>query len=266
MRVVIAGLGKSGTTALLYAIRSAMPAGTDMIFEPHSHVAVHAPDVVAKVLLHPRFPIPHAFYRQFDKIILLVRDPRDLLISKALYRLFGARALHADPKKLDQYLELLRAKETNPRSVPLVRINALFQSFVGPTLHSDEGLARMLNDAVAFHEAFSGCLVYKYEAMVTGQFDALAQHLSLAADAMKPEVPAGLQRVFRSGRAGNWRDWFCPEDVDHYRPLLSAYMSRYGYADDWELHRAPRIPVEECSGYVLRLIRERHRAVAAAPG
>jgi hypothetical protein len=263
MRIVIVGLGKSGTTALLYAIRSAMPAGTEIIFEPHAPVAVSSRDAVAKVLLHPSFTIPHAFYRQFDRIVLLVRDPRDLLISKALYRLFGARTLHADPAKLEQYLALLRAKEADPRSISLTRINALFQSLVGPTLHSDEGLARLLGDAVSFHLAFPGCTVFKYESMVAGQFDSLARQLSLDAQAMTPDVPQALHRVFRSGRSGNWRDWFCPEDVEHYRPLLSAYMSRYGYADAWELNPEPRIPPEECTGYVARLIRERREGIAA---
>ena len=36
MRIVIVGLGKSGTTALLYAVRAAMPADTQLLFEPRS--------------------------------------------------------------------------------------------------------------------------------------------------------------------------------------------------------------------------------------
>ena len=130
MRVVIVGLGKSGTTALLYAVRSAMPADTQLLFEPRSYVKLQSRDVVAKVLLNPRFPIEHAFYRQFDRIVLLVRDPRDLLISKALYRVFGARSLHADPAKLNQYIDLLRAKEADPRSVSLTQINAIFERII----------------------------------------------------------------------------------------------------------------------------------------
>jgi len=266
MRVIVVGLGKSGTTALLYAIRAAMPADTQTLFEPRADVAVHAPHVAAKVLLHPRFSLSQAFYRQFERIVLLVRDPRDLLVSKALYRLFGARSLHADPHKLEQYMALLRAKEKDPRSVSLSRINAVFQDFVGPTLHSDEGLARLLRNAIAFHQAFPDAIVFKYETMVAGAFDPLARQLGLDAPAMKPHVPETLQRVFRSGRAGDWRDWFCPEDVEHYRPLLSAYMSHYGYPDEWGLNQEPRILEEECTGYVARLVRERRRSSSATPG
>jgi len=228
-------------------------------------VTLQSPRVVAKVLLNPRFPLEHAFYRQFDRIVLLVRDPRDLLISKALYRVFGSKQLLADPTKLDRYLALLRAKEADPRSVSLTRINGAFQDMVGPTPHSDEGLARMLDGFVAFHRAFPGCMVFGYEAMVESRFNALAQYLSLSADAMKPVVPASLHRVVRSRRAGNWRHWFCPEDVAHYRPLVSDYMNRYGYADDWTLDADPHIHPGECSEYVLRLVRERRGAAPAVP-
>jgi hypothetical protein len=257
MRVAVVGLGKSGSTALLYAIRAAMPADTQVIFEPHAHVTLQTPNVAAKVLLHPRYPIEHAFYRQFDRLVLLVRDPRDLLVSRALYRVFGARALHADRGKLDRYIALLRVKEADPQSISLTRINAVFESLAGPTLHSDEGLTRLLNDAVEFHHAFRDCMVFKYEMMVAGCFESVAAYLSLQAQAMKPEVPATLSRVVRTRRAGNWRDWFCPDDIAHYRPLLSAYMERYGYPDDWELNARPEIRREECSEYGLRLVRER---------
>ena len=257
MRVVIVGMGKSGTTALLYAVRAAMPADTQLLFEPRAYVPVQAPNVAAKVLLHSKHPMEHAFYRQFDRVVLLVRDPRDVLISRALYRVFGATRLLADPARLDEYFALLRAKEVDPRSVSMLRINTVFERLVGPTVHSDQGRQRMLDDAMAFHDAFPDCLVYRYETMVDGQFDALARYLSLEASAMRPDVPAEFGRVVRSRRAGNWRDWFCDEDVAHYRPLLSTYMRRYGYDDDWMLDPAPVIRPEECTGYVERLVRER---------
>lgn len=257
MRVAIVGLGKSGTTALLYAVRAAMPADTQLLFEPRSYVTVQGPNVAAKVLLHPAHPMEHGFYRQFDRVVLLVRDPRDVLISRALYRIFGATRLLTDPARLDEYVALLRAKEADPRSVSMLRINTLFERLVGSTVHSDAGRQRMLDDAMAFHDAFPDCLVYRYETMVAGQFEVLAGYLSLEASAMRPDVPAELGRVVRSRRAGNWRDWFCDEDVAHYRPLLSAYMRRYGYDDDWMLDPAPVIRSEECTGYVEKLVLER---------
>ncbi|MBK6335984.1 MAG: hypothetical protein IPF60_09520 [Betaproteobacteria bacterium] len=266
MRVVIVGLGKSGTTALLYAIRGAMPVDAQVLFEPHAYVALESPHVAAKVLLHPNFPMDDAFFRQFDRVVLLVRDPRDLLISKALYRIYGARGMHGDPAKVDRFVELLRAKEADPGSVPITRINALFESLAGLAFRTDDALVRLMNGVVTFHRAFPECLVYKYESMVAARFEPVAQYLSLPAEAMNPQVPDSLRRVVRSRRAGNWRDWFCPEDVEHYRPLLSGYMERYDYPDDWVLNPEPHIRPEECSEYVLRLDRERRSSPGTSAG
>lgn len=257
MRVVVVGLGKSGTTALVYAIRSAMPADTEVLFEPRAYVALSASNIAAKVLLHPKFPMDPAFYRQFERIVLLLRDPRDLLISKALYRIYGGTPLHADRAKLEEYVALLRAKEKDPGSVSFLRIVALFQSLNGRGSNPDVGIAKRLNDIVSFQREFPDALVYKYEDLVEGRFEAVASYLSLPAERMTPDVPATLRRVVRSRRAGNWRDWFTPEDVTLYRPVFAPFMNHYGYADDWTLNAAPRLDPKEGSEYVLRLARER---------
>jgi len=165
---------------------------------------------------------------------------------------------------LQRYLALLRAKEADPRSVSLLEINDVFETMGGSSAHTDEGRARMLADAIAFHAAFPDALVFKYETMVAGDFAPLADHLSLDAEAMNPTVPAALRRVDRTRRAGNWRDWFRPEDVAHYRPLLADYMRRYGYDDDWAIAAEPCIRPEECSEYVLRLVRERQGTLRPA--
>jgi len=172
----------------------------------------------------------------------------------------------ADPAKLERYLDLLRAKEADPRSVSILEINDVFETMGGASAHTDGGRARMLADAIAFHAAFPEAYVYKYETMVAGDFAPIAAYLSLHAKAMNPAVPETLRRVERTRRAGNWRDWFCPEDVAHYRPLLSAYMERYGYDDNWTLADAPVIRPEECSEYVLRLVRERRGVPQPAAG
>lgn len=257
MRVVIIGIGKSGTTATLYAVHSAMPPGTPLLFEPRQSVRVEPDPVVAKVLIDPSYRLDDAFFRQFDRIVLLVRDPRDVLISKALYRSRGASALHRDPSRLQRYVELLRAKESDPRSVPLRRINALFESLASPALGTDDMIEFVLDGVVSFHEKFPDCLVYRYESMVAGDFEPLARYVSLRPEAMRPRVPDDLRRVERTFRAGNWRDWLCPEDVEHYRPRMSAFMERYGYRDDWSLNPEPSIRPGECSEYVLMLAQER---------
>ena len=206
----------------------------------------------------------YAFYRQFDRIVLLVRDPRDIQVSRVPYRAYGARALHADPSKLREYVDLLRAKEAQPRSVSLTRIDTLFVTEGGSALHSPAGIARMLEQAMAFHDAFAQSFVFHYK----GHGRRPLRHAGTASFASRgchgPEVPDAYGRVGGSLRAGNWRDWFRPEDVELFRPVLSADMSRYRYDDDWRLNPNPTICPEECSEYVLRIVRERLGAAAVA--
>lgn len=260
MRVVVVGMGKSGTTAMIYAIKSAMPADTQLIFEPAAFVRVEAANVAAKFLLNPLRTIEDEFFLQFSRKVLLVRDPRDVLISRALYRVRANEVMIGDRAKFDAYFRLLQMKEQSPASVSLTRINALFHELTGAPLHCDKGLTWGLDYAVAWHERFTSCMIYHYEQLIEGSFAVLGDYLSLDPKAMKPEVPSDLQRVVRSRRAGNWRDWFCPEDVEHYRPMLLPYMQRYGYADEWSLNPHPMIRQDECTGYIRRLIRDRNSA------
>lgn len=262
MRILVIGLGKSGTTALLYAIRAAMPAPADtrLIFEPHGPVAIREDHALAKVLLNPRDELGEAFYNSFDHTILIIRDPRDLVVSKALYRIYNVPAVAKDQGKLSRYLDLLRAKERDPRSVSLCSMNRLFRELLGRSSSQDEALVALLNYAMQFHASHPDCLVYPYERMVAGDFSSVADYLALPVQAQDATVPQSLSRVVRSRRAGNWRDWFCPEDVEHYRPLLLPYMTRYGYADEWDLSPNPAILPQEASEYVQRLALEAQSA------
>ena len=103
-RILIQGLAKSGTSALLYKIANSLPRGeTEVLFELPRCPGCSATNVVAKVLLdgylwsldatHRHTVEPTTVdidsYAGFDKRILIVRDPRDRLISQALYVFFG---------------------------------------------------------------------------------------------------------------------------------------------------------------------------------
>src|SRR5690606_15023024 len=85
-KIVIAGQGKSGTAALFHKIRAAVPDSTRLLFEPRAYEP--EPDdghVLAKVLIDPPGYVDFSTFEPFDKKILIVRDPRDNLISRLLY-------------------------------------------------------------------------------------------------------------------------------------------------------------------------------------
>ncbi len=100
MRVAILGLAKTGTTALYSKFLEAMPESTDSYFEPGNRLVWkyrfrrflemmkvrQSRSVVAKFILFNRHNNRHiAPFGHFDHRILIVRDPRDRLVSALLY-------------------------------------------------------------------------------------------------------------------------------------------------------------------------------------
>jgi len=130
MKILISGLGKSGTTALFFRIKNSMPENTKTLFEPEKYIP-HAHDqnkaVLAKILLYKPQEIDYESFSCFDKKILIIRDPRDRLISMLLYRAWNS--FYGDDHKVSKFLELLRKKELRPSSVSVLNILRMINKF-----------------------------------------------------------------------------------------------------------------------------------------
>ncbi len=87
MKLVIAGLGKSSTTALFYKLLEIFENPPLTLFEPGEYLAEPGNrHVLAKVLIDPPGKVNFTSFAGFDRKIHIVRDPRDNLISRLLYR------------------------------------------------------------------------------------------------------------------------------------------------------------------------------------
>jgi hypothetical protein len=269
VKIVIYGLAKSGTTALFYKIRNSLPADTICHFEP-SHYTLRdraldrlravrrgriARDVVAKVLPWDSKPVRVADFDRFERKIILVRDPRDRLVSHLLYKSYNARFVR-DSAAAVQFLTLLRRKEADPRSVPMVRLFEAFDALERDSDWIDQYHRRGVQEPLRFHRERPEIPVFRYEQMVDGRFDDLETIVGLPLGGA-PTVPPDLQRVVRTKSYGAWREWFTPEDVDALRPLLQPYLDSYYPDASWELGPAPRLDPKYGSAYVESIINER---------
>jgi hypothetical protein len=273
VKIVIYGLAKSGTSALFYKIRNSLPPGTIELFEPSSfgpldrvrarlralrrgHVR---PDVVAKLLPWDRRPVRIGDFDGFDRRILLVRDPRDRLVSDLLYRSYNA-AFAADGPRALEFLRLLRAKEAEPGEVPILRLVEAFDRLERAAGSRADWIERYqrrgLLQPMQFHVERPRLAVFRYEQLVDCQFASLEAALGMSLGG-PAEVPPALNRVVRTKRYGAWRDWFTPEDVDSLRPMLTPYLDLYYPSADWDLNPSPSLDPEEGSLYVERIISER---------
>lgn len=227
MKIVIGGTGKSGTTALTYKLAEPL---TDcrILFEPpqRRQALETTPNVVAKIKLRDQQDRALAqTYADYDRRVLLIRDPRDWLISRLFY-LWYSRNL--PQREFDVFLTALIRKEQQPAAVDFV-------SLWPPSMPLSRELAAAEASAqLARTLAADGWFTYRYEGLVADRFGALGDYLGFAV-AAAAEVAARHRRVVRSKAAGNWRHWLTPRDVEALRPALTRPMTLMGYADEWTL-------------------------------
>lgn len=278
MKLVIAGSPKTGTTGLFYKIRNSVAGPVRELFEPGLHVPEpvdEARSVLAKKLIIPGRVQEFESFASFDKKIGIVRDPRDWMISSLLYSVYHMPRCYEDAAITARLLTLLQEKGNDPASVSVLAILSFIWSInsqnpellerrSGSAAASHPSLAHALNHykehlslMTGFFDHHPDYFVVKYEDFVEGRLEELENYLGFAL-AGKAVVGTEFQRVIRTKGAGDWRNWLTEEDVDFFQPVFDPFLRKFGYADEWELAAAPRIPAEHAAGYVGNLIAERN--------
>ncbi len=250
LKILIAGLPRSGTTGLFFKILNSLAPSAYGLLEPASHDEIYRNlsreqleklHIVTKVIFnkddHARYNIaqrPRQDFKSFehyDKKIFLVRDPRDNLISLMLYEITnGVKLVEQD--NFMQVIALLQKKEANPSDVSVLD----FLHFMNKLNASDFiDLFQMRRKfSVEYLDAHRDYFVFKYEDFVTGRLEPLEQYLGfpVCGDAQVHEM---FRDVERTKSSGDWKNWFLENDVEYFRLLLGDYMRRYGYPEDWDL-------------------------------
>lgn len=260
MKILIAGSPKTGTTGLLYLIANSIGGDPKLLFEPKecpSYIDDEKTDIIAKVLIP--LTVKALSFKHFDKKITIVRDPRDRIVSALLYSQNNAGYLLHE-KRLQIVRECLQKKESFPSKLTLKEILFSIEKASGNRNIIDEFENKVVLGRLVALEKYAKkmpeAFIYKYEDFVSGTYGSLEKYLGFPITG-KAEVPNSLKRVERTKSAGDWRNWFTPADVDHYKPMLSPWLAKYGYdPDDWEINSSPVISHEHCSGYFDRLVEE----------
>lgn len=261
MRCLVVGPAKSGTTALLTLIARALDAPSLFVEEPLETVLPamrsHPNDSVAKVIFtHEREAAIVQSAEAFDRRVLLWRDPRDVLVSSALYSLANQTSKLRDDAFLHRFLALVRAKQADPTSVHFCDIARLLdngeEAFIDHVLRQQAEFTRFRDHAgTNWH-------LLRYEDFVAGKLAALSDYLGLS---LNPAVKVAPEyaRVERTRSAGDWRHWFTPRDVATLQPICDPLLECLGYPISWPLAPSPRIAPEHSWRYLERLIDERRR-------
>lgn len=254
-KTLVLGMPKSGTSVLTYRIAQGEPSAR-ICFEPggaqgqnsiseHKRIARKFGRVVAKTVVQPRRPHElESIVGLYDRVVWIVRDPRDQLISAFFYRWFKNH--HPSAEAFARALQRTQRKEAKPEAMPFHRL---------------EGRADATSWAKNSYEPLLGLLqrlrasiqLFHYEDLIREDFQALEEYLGVRVNAAA-QVDASLARVARSRRFDNWRDWFTTADEAFYRPVLQPILEQLGYCgDDWTLNQNVVLNPEEGSEYMKRL-------------
>ena len=266
MKIFILGTGKSGTTALVYKVAGGLPdcqafSGGN----PGKYVGDYE-NAVYKHTYEERKGKSFDLYRkhleqeQYDRKIWMTRDPRDVAVSRMLYR--WHRGYRGSKDQYRIHLALVVKKEKNPRSIDFYEIcrytgHNSWPLSVQEVVEEERVRYQRMSDFVK--SLGKDWFLFKYEDMVKKDFEALNKYLGfeVQADAEVPQS-TGKAKVVRKKAFGDWRHWFTEDDVDLFKPAYLPYMEIMGYdCDDWALSPIPHIEPKYSSHYMRSLPRRK---------
>lgn len=262
-QIAIFGQYKTGTTALFYKLLDAMPEKTRTYYEPKSCTPppkAHEP-ALAKVILalyEGSAAVDYDAFLRFPKRILLLRDPRDRIVSGALFIIQQSPGIYDNPDAVARIVELLHRKEADPASMPIsVLLDEVLRLANGTsTDYVIDELARHHEWIFEFEGRMGEHLQLKYEDFVAGRVSTLETFLDRSLD-VSGQVDSAHSHVARTKGAGDWKNWFTAEDVDRFSNVCNTYLKRYGYPLDWTTSQEPIVRPAHASEYVRRAIAKR---------
>jgi len=270
MKVLILGLGKSGTTALVYKMAGGLP--DCLAFSgglPGKYIGNYD-NAVYKHTYEPRKGKDFELYRehlakeQYDRKVWMARDPRDAAVSRMLYR--WHKGYKGRKKQFDAHLQLVLDKERDPRKISFCEICRYIGHKEWPTSIAavvEEERQRYLEMKEFVATLGADWFLYTYEDMVSKNFAKLSEYLGfdIAGDAQVPSG-TGKDKVVRKKATGDWRHWFTAEDVALLKEAYTPYMKMIGYdIDDWELAASPIIEPQFSSEYMQSLPKKSTRNI-----
>lgn len=263
MNILVIGKAKTGTTVISKAIQHSLP-GSSYHLEPkeicffESEKHLKRDNVVKIIFEHwsDRPSLRNAILRnetklKFDRIVSVVRDPRDELISRLFYisRPLAHRGVSED--KMQQWIAFINTKEKDPKGVSFLSMMTKLNELFGTDMKATPGKDANYFTWVQRHLEVAHVL--KYEDFMRGDVGGLEAYLGFS---LSDNRDLGqLTYTKRSANYNNWKRYFSPEDVAALRPVYMPLLCAWGY-NDWELEDCASIDPAEASEYVRRIFDE----------
>ncbi len=270
MDILVFGQGKTGTTVIAKAIQHSLP-GCTFLMEPKTEQALVRQKAGPRVvkILHGQWTgdlagltrvLRNETEVHFDRLVKIIRDPRDQAISFLLYNFYEcARDAKTSEAQLLEIIALFREKERSPSAKSFTAICAeinrimRWDGFSSTWLLMESGLV-----ANRAHWNYLDSLgqrghLLKYEDFMRGELAVLESYLGTKLSPRREVDEYGRTR--RSASWENWREFFTPADVELLRPLLRDLLDEMGYPD-WQLRPVAQLNPAHFSEYLVKLMHE----------
>ena len=252
LNILIAGLAKSGTTMLFSRVKDRL--GDDALrcyFEPHSDEQIAdildatPPAASLTKVLIGRVTATTARVEEFDRNIMIYRDPRDQFISMLLY-LFYDFQVSGDQPGYQACYEALSEKLADPDGVSCLALWDKISMTVGRAPHVV--FQNLHREQLAYSNRYTPYMA-RYETLLGGDWSGLSEYLDIELGGDHSSVPQDLQRVARSKGFGDWRYWLTAEDLSFINQHWSDNLAWLGYEPE-EARLQEAIPKHTSLDYV----------------
>ncbi|MEP0072763.1 MAG: sulfotransferase domain-containing protein [Marinomonas sp.] len=250
MKVAIIGMPKTGTTALYESVKVELPLNTVTSFEPKSEAELtyllnEKKDNALTKIMFTRLDDVGFDVKDFDRTIVIVRDPRDYLVSSLLYK-FDDPNICKNKEKLAQLKSLFEQKQLDPTAISFTD---LFSSFSSVEVNWDSHLKLYIKliDFIKHNNVF----VLKYEDFADDKLNSLSEYLGLNVK-NKRELEGWTAKIQRKGTSGDWKNWFTKDDL-YLKNVFSDVMVALGYTN-WEVADSPVIEKKYSTDYINKLV------------
>jgi len=262
MRVLVLGKAKTGTTLLTKTIQKNIPKAK-LIQEPKSydklrnHKYIDSNNLVCKIIFeHWKNEkkilsniVTNKNTIKFDKIVAVVRDPRDEFISRLCY--FSKPYFQRngfDSLKLKIWIDCVREKEKHPATKTVIQLISEMNEIFNINFFKH---IRIVNSFFQFENNHSSYIhTIKYEDLVDNKLNEIEKHLTFNLH-NKDTTSNVIQLTLRSGSYNNWKEFFTTTDL---RFLKSYFKKNFYYdLDEWDLDRKVELDSKFYSQYIERI-------------
>ena len=267
MNILVIGKAKTGTTVISKTLQKSIGENVGYFLEPKrieffqdaSKFENEGGNVVKIIFEHwnaaPRFRnglIHNESELKFDKVVCIVRDPRDEMLSRMLYVIkpyIDAKGM--DELRVQQWITILEEKENDPASISFFELVQKFDELFSTDTKFGFLVATHVNQYNTFlRNIRDRVFVIKYEDFIDGRLMHLESYLGFKL--VDDRDVGNLSRTRRSASYGGWRDFFSPSDVDQLLPILGESLKLMGY-DNWDLNKVGSLNSTHFSQYVKRI-------------